>query len=78
MLATVASVTSANRLKKYAERVGYDTKVIQTPVSLTKEGCGYSLRFKDDLKPQIAEFASELGIKIRAFWREENGEYIKV
>lgn len=67
MLATVASITSANRIKKRATEYGIDVRVMQTPSHLTKEGCGYSLRFEDCYKDMISEIATDLKIKIRSY-----------
>ena len=76
MLATVASITTANRLKRCAAREGINATIIQTPVSLTKEGCGYSLRFTDSAKNIIIACAREADVKIKAFFleTEENGK----
>lgn len=70
MLATVASSTSANRIKRRLSEFGIHSSVIQTPQALTKEGCGYSLRFDDISKKIVEKTAIELGIKIRAFYSE--------
>lgn len=70
MLATVASITSANRIKKRAAQFGVNASVLQTPSVLAKEGCGYSLRFDANHKNYIAASAAELDIKIRAFFEE--------
>ena len=67
MLATVASITSANRIKRHATEYGIQVYVTQTPSSLTKEGCGYSLRFDERHKDKISEIARELKIKIRSY-----------
>ena len=67
MLATVASITSANRIKRRATEYGIQVYVVQTPSSLTKEGCGYSLRFEDCYKERISEIARELKIRIRSY-----------
>ena len=71
MLATVASSTSANRIKRSLMASGINTVVVQTPAPLTKEGCGYSIRFDDSLKPTVEQTALELGINIRAFYSEK-------
>ena len=78
MLATVASITSANRLKRCGEEYGFHSSVIQTPHSLAKEGCGYSVRFDDSNKNDFKNCAYTLNIKIRAFYREseKNGKSI--
>ena len=82
MLASVASSTTANRLKRKLNEFGIFSSVIQTPQSLTKDGCGYSLRFDDDSKKYVEKTAAELGINIRAFYRAgQNGEkreYFKI
>lgn len=70
MLATVASVTSANRIKRRAGEMGVTSSVIQTPQSLAKDGCGYSLRFEDVSQKIISSAAMQLGIKIRAYYTE--------
>lgn len=70
MIATVASVTSANRLKKCASELGINSSVIQTPHILTKEGCGYSLRFDEININEIESCAYALNIKIRGFFKE--------
>lgn len=70
MLATVASVTSANRIKRRIGEMGITSSVIQTPQSLAKDGCGYSLRFEDASQKIISTAAMQLGIKIRAFYTE--------
>ncbi len=71
MLATVASVNGANRLKKFlAEEYAVSAKVIQAPSSLTKEGCGYALRFDDAKKELVAVAAGRLKINIRSFFSE--------
>ena len=70
MLAAVASLTSANRIKRRAGEYGIISSVIQTPQSLSREGCGYSLRFDSSAKQRIISCARELNIKIRAFFDE--------
>ncbi len=77
MLATVPSRTSASRLKKSLEAAGIKSNIIQTPSVLTKEGCGYSLRFEDSRRTAVERAARELRITVRAFFREEDGRYIK-
>lgn len=78
MLATVASITAANRIRRCAAERGIGAAVIQTPLALTKEGCGYSVRFKDSDKKTISSCAKELNIKIRAFFTESEAEGEKV
>ena len=78
MLETVASSTSANRLKRRLTEFGVSSSVIQTPHSLTKEGCGYSLRFDDNSRIIVEKAALELGIKIRAFYFEVDSDKKRV
>ena len=82
MLATVASSTSANRIKRSLNYMDIYSSVIQTPHILTKEGCGYSLRFDDIHIEKVKRTAEELGINLRAFYAERtiNGKkkYIKL
>lgn len=82
MIATIASVTSANRLKKCAMEYGINSSIIQTPHILTKEGCGYSVRFDEIYISEIKSCADALNIKIRGFFKEkiEEGKptYIKL
>ena len=70
MLATLASLTSANRMKRAANELGVYINVIQTPHMLAKDGCGYSIRFDDNERKIIENTALNLGIKIRAFYFE--------
>lgn len=70
MIATVASLTSANRIKRRSNESGVYPAVIQTPHSIAKDGCGYSLRFDDSAKKIIEGSAETLGIRIRAFYLE--------
>ena len=71
MIATVASLTSANRIKRLCNEHGIYATVIQTPHNLAKDGCGYSLRFDDNARSIVEASAENLGIKIRAFYAEE-------
>lgn len=77
MLATVPSQTSASRLKKSLAAAGIKSNITQTPSVLTKEGCGYSLRFDDKNRPAVENAARELKITVRAFFEEKDGGYIK-
>ena len=70
MLATLASLTSANRIKRGMNELGVYISIIQTPHVLAREGCGYSLRFDDNARKLVESTASDLGIKIRAFYTE--------
>ena len=74
VLATVASLTSANRIKRGLSEHGIYSAIIQTPHTLAKDGCGYSLRFDNNVKNLVEHTASELGIRIRAFYEETFSE----
>ena len=68
MLATVASVNSANRLKAHlAGKYSVNSRILQTPSAISRDGCGYSLRFSDGYKAMVERSAAELHINIRAF-----------
>lgn len=77
MLATVPSQTSAARLKKMLAEKGIKSGITQTPSVLTKEGCGYSLRFENKYRSLVENGAKELKITVRAFFEEKDGGYIK-
>lgn len=79
MLATVASINSANRLRHYiTSKYPIRIKIIQTPVELTKEGCGYALKFDPSDRKAVAAAARDLRINIRSFFDEavENGKAV--
>ena len=82
MLATVASSTSANRIKRRLGYMDIYASVIQTPHILTREGCGYSLRFDDIHLEKVKKTAEDLGINLRAFYTEKiiegKKKYIKL
>lgn len=82
MIATVASSTSANRIKRSLSFKNIFSSVIQTPHLLTKDGCGYSLRFDSEHKDTVIKTAEELGINLRAIYIEETisgkKKYLKV
>ena len=71
MLATVASLTAANRIKRRSNEYGVYSSVIQTPQPISKDGCGYSLRFDDSARRIIESSAESLGIRIRALYEEK-------
>lgn len=77
MLATVPSHTSAARLRKSLAEHGIKSNITQTPSVLTKEGCGYSLRFEDKFRTEVEKSAKELKITVRAYFIEKDGGYIK-
>ncbi len=72
MLATVASVSSADRLKRHlGAKYSVSVRIIQTPSALAKDGCGYSIRFDEAHKSAVIHSAAALKINIRAFYRED-------
>ena len=75
MIASVASVNSAQRIKqKILSENRINIRIMQTPSSLAKDGCGYSLKFDDIHKSLIVSAAASLGINIRRFYREVPSE----
>lgn len=76
-LAVFPSITFANRLKKKLDNYpGYIT-LMHTPLSLSENGCSYSLRFKEDRLSDVIKEANALNIKIKNIYTEENNKYIK-
>ena len=78
MLATTTSLTSANRIKRRCTELGSHIRVIQTPQILSKDGCGYSLRFEDSDRIIVYNIAKELGIRIRDLYSETISEGKKI
>ncbi len=78
MLLSVASVTSANQIKRFLAHEGKKSSVIQTPSALTKEGCGFSVRFNDADKDLITGFSEKNNITIRAFFKENVSDGKKI
>ena len=75
MLATVASSTSANRIKRSLMASGINTIVVQTPAPLTKEGCGYSIRLRCRDVTAAAELLRRRQVPYRkVYLRGESGE----
>ena len=69
-LITFRSVTPAQRGERVLQRQGYSCSLQRTPRWMQEQGCGYSIRFEDNAKKLVENTASELGIKIRAFYNE--------
>ncbi len=79
MYITVGSATTAERLKKAAEKIiGFPAYVVHTPSSLNKGGCSYSLRLDDRALNEIRKIAADNRIPIRKIYIEkhENGERV--
>lgn len=79
MYVTVGSATTAERLKKAAERIlGFPAYVVHTPSELNKGGCSYSVRFDDRAIGDIKQIAADNEIPIRRIYIEktENGERV--
>ena len=68
---TFRSVTPAQRAEDYLHRAGVDCTLQRTPKWMEEKGCGYSIRFDDNLKSTVEQAALELGINIRAFYSEK-------
>lgn len=75
LLIVFSSATTATRVKNELTRNKISAKVVQTPKSLSKSGCSYSVK-----APESALFAAEnaaaaLGVKIKNIFRENGDNY---
>ncbi len=79
MYIIVGSATTAERLKKAAEKiVGFPAYVVHTPTALNQRGCSYSVRIDDRALEIIKNIARDNGISIKKIYIEknENGERV--
>lgn len=71
MLVVLASVTTAERMKRILYTRGIKSEVVQTPKSIAVGGCGYSLRMNEEDKESAVRAAKDMGVRIKGFYREE-------
>ena len=71
MLVTLASSTTAMRIKRYLEKEGISARVVQTPKALSRGGCGYSLLVPESAKETVLNGAAMLTVRVRGMYREE-------
>ena len=75
LLITFSSATTATRIKNELTKIGFTAKVVQTPKTLTKNGCSYSVRTTENALPSAETAAGKLGVKIKNFFRFDGKEY---
>lgn len=79
MYIVVGSATSAERLKRTAERsIGFPVYVVKTPASIRKGGCSYSVRTDDRALDMIKKIAREKGFSYKGIYKvyNKNGERV--
>lgn len=79
MYVTVGSMTTAERLRRAAERViGFPAYVVHTPSELNRGGCSYSVRLDNRAAGDIRRIAGDNEIPIKRIYIEriENGERV--
>lgn len=68
-LAIMESGNYALALVKNLEEEGIQCQVVSTPCKLSKEGCGYSVRFNLKDKEDLVKIALQNGIIIKSFYK---------
>ena len=76
LLITFSSATTATRVKKELVQKGFSAKVIQTPKTLSKSGCSYSVKTVPDALSAAEEATHRLGVKIKNVFRFDGKEYV--
>ncbi|MDD6309019.1 MAG: DUF3343 domain-containing protein [Clostridia bacterium] len=64
MLIRLQSMTVALRMKDRLIREGIPSQVVQSPKSMQKNGCGYSLQIERKHLPAVKKIAGEMDIRI--------------
>ena len=77
-LAVFSSITFANRIKKRLDNYPGFITLMHTPSEISDNGCSYSLRFKEARLKDVINEASNLNIKIKSIYIEENNRYKKI
>ncbi len=66
-----SSSTTASRLKRLATRGGINSvSVIQTPKSVSENGCSYSVRCPNSIISVLKSLADEYGLNYTKIYRE--------
>lgn len=76
LLITFSSATTATRIKNELGKNNFSAKVVQTPKSLTKNGCSYSVKTTENALPVVEKAAGKLGVKIKNIFRLDGKEYV--
>lgn len=70
-LIVFSSSTTATRLKRLASRGGINSvSVIQTPKSVSQNGCSYSVRCPNSTLSLLKSLADEYGLNYTKIYRE--------
>lgn len=75
-LITFRSVTPAQRAERVLKEAGVDCSIQRTPRWMSEQGCGYSLRLRQNAVLQAASVLQEKQISYRKIYlHRENGVY---
>lgn len=75
MLAVIGSVTTASRFARLIQKeLSADATVVQTPASIKKGGCSYSVRLGEEYADKVIKLASDYGINVRKYYSETVSE----
>lgn len=72
MLALLSSITTAIRAEKILLRKGINVEVIRTS-ELSKEGCGYALKFKKEHLGAVKDAVRSVSAEIKAIYDDDDG-----
>lgn len=76
---TFRSVTAAMRGSRMLEQAGMESLMVRTPAALKKQGCGYSLRVRqEDLRAALAVFRGQDAGFGRVYRRTQDGRWKEV
>ena len=75
LLITFSSATTATRIKNELTKSKFSAKVVQTPKSLTKSGCSYSVKTTENALTAAEKAADKLGVKIKNIFRFDGNNY---
>ena len=75
LLVVFSSATTATRVKNELARNKISAKVVQTPKSLSKSGCSYSVKVPESALLAAENASAALGVKIKNVFRENGNDY---
>lgn len=83
IIAVTGAITAATRLSKKLEKLGYiNSQVIHTPLSISVEGCSYSVRTDENALESIRNLNKKPAIRIKKLYKEvissEGREYYDI
>lgn len=77
LLITFSSATTATRIKNELTKSKFSAKVVQTPKSLTKNGCSYSVKTTENALTEAEKAADKLGVRIKKVFRFDGKDYFE-